>query len=79
MTESGVERWVEESASLEEAFALLAELVAIPSYPGDERAVQERIVRWFAAMGLAAELLFVTPERPNVVLRIENGAGPTCC
>jgi succinyl-diaminopimelate desuccinylase len=77
VTESGIERWVEESASLEEAFALLAELVAIPSYPGDERAVQERIVRWFAAMGLAAELLFVTPERPNVVLRIENGAGPT--
>lgn len=77
MTGSDGERWIEESASLEESFALLAELVAIPSYPGDERAVQERVAQWFEAHDLAADLRFAAPERPNVIVRIENGAGPT--
>ena len=51
----------------------MAELVAIRSYPGDERAVQERVAQWFQGNDLAADLRFGAPERPNVIVRIENG------
>lgn len=59
-----------------EATALLQQLVAIKSYPGEEHAVQQAIVEWFRAANLPVEL-WPTSAAPNVVVTIENGPGPT--
>jgi acetylornithine deacetylase/succinyl-diaminopimelate desuccinylase-like protein len=69
--------WLTESSEVEEAAALLAELVAIRSLPGEEGAVQARVAAWLEAQGLSAEVAEVEPGRPNVTVRIENGDGPS--
>ena len=69
--------WILGAVDAEEAFRLTADLVRIRSYPGEEAAVQGWIVGWLAEQGLAAELVPVTEGRPNVVLRLTNGTGPT--
>ena len=76
MTES-IEQWLAEASSTEEAFELTSSLVALRSYPGEEAAVQQRVAAWFADQSIAAELMQVTDDRPNVIVRIENGPGPT--
>ena len=62
---------------LEEAFGLLAYLVTIRSYPGEEAAVQQAIAEWFRAQGLTSELQLTESGQPNLVVRIANGDGPT--
>lgn len=61
---------------LQEATELLRQLVAIKSYPGAEHDVQYAIRDWFNAQGIIAEV-WPTTQAPNIVVRIENGAGPT--
>ena len=61
---------------LAEVTALLRQLVAIKSYPGEEHAVQQAVADWFTAHGITAEI-WPTSQAPNVVVRIENGTGPT--
>jgi succinyl-diaminopimelate desuccinylase len=66
-----------ESIDAEEAADLTASLVAIRSYPGEERAVQEAVAAWLRANGIAAEERATEDaNRPNIVARIENGPGP---
>lgn len=62
---------------LEEAFSLLSRLVAIRSYPGEEGAVQHAIADWFNQQGLNPELLITESGEPNLLVRIDNGEGPT--
>jgi acetylornithine deacetylase/succinyl-diaminopimelate desuccinylase-like protein len=61
----------------EEAARLTAELVAIRSYPGQEGPVQRHVAGWLEANGLEPELQPTEGDRPNVIARIANGAGPT--
>jgi acetylornithine deacetylase/succinyl-diaminopimelate desuccinylase-like protein len=63
--------------ALEEAFALLAHLVAIRSYPGEEYAVQEAVADWFRQQGLTPEWQPTPGGAPNLLVTVENGAGPT--
>lgn len=69
--------WIAGAIDAEEAFGLTAELVRIRSYPGDEAAVQQAVADWLGRCGLVPEMPEVAPGRPNVVLRLENGPGPT--
>ena len=69
--------WITDAIDVEEAHRLTADLVRIRSYPGEEAAVQRVVADWLAAHGMAAELPEAAPGRPNVVLRLENGPGPT--
>ncbi|HQY30163.1 MAG TPA: M20/M25/M40 family metallo-hydrolase [Thermomicrobiales bacterium] len=69
--------WISNATSTEEAFELTARLVAIRSYPGEELAVQQAVATWFTEQGLTSEIHEVAPDRPNVIVRIENGPGPT--
>src|SRR5579883_2118519 len=69
--------WLRASSDAEEGAALTARLVAIESTPGKEAAVQRTIAGWLAEQGIAVELQPTEGDRPNVVARIENGAGPT--
>ena len=62
--------------SLAEATALLQQLVAIQSYPGAEHAVQQAVASWLRDAGLPVEE-WPTSAAPNIVVRIENGPGPT--
>src|SRR5579871_5111788 len=69
--------WLQQASDAEEGAALTARLVAIESTPGKEGAVQRAIAAWLAEHAIAAELQPTEGDRPNVVARIENGAGPT--
>lgn len=69
--------WLSENSDVEEAAALLAELVAIRSLPGSEGPVQTRVASWLHEHGLVPEVVDVEPGRPNVTVRIENGDGPS--
>ncbi len=72
--------WLAQSSDAAEAAALTAHLVSFKSYPGQEGDVQRAVHRWLSDNGLPAEFMPTadTPnDRPNVVARIENGAGPT--
>ena len=73
MTES----WLHSLFTPEEAAALTAELVSFRSYPGEEGPVQRYVAGWLEAIGLEPELQPTEGDRPNVIARIENGAGPT--
>ena len=70
------EAWLGESSDVEEAAALMARLVAYRSYPGEEGAVQRAVAAWLADNGLQPELQPTEGDRPNVLARVENGAGP---
>jgi acetylornithine deacetylase/succinyl-diaminopimelate desuccinylase-like protein len=70
------EAWLREVSDAEEAAALTAALVAQRSYPGEEGAVQRAVAAWLTVAGLAPELQATEGDRPNVVARVENGAGP---
>lgn len=62
----------------EDLVALLRDLVACPSFSGEEAAVQRLIVDWFAAEGIAATLEPADGGLTNVVLEIEGAhPGPT--
>jgi acetylornithine deacetylase/succinyl-diaminopimelate desuccinylase-like protein len=69
--------WLAESSDQEEVAALTAELVSHRSYPGEEAAVQSAVSGWFTRHGLNAQLVSAAPDRPNVIVRLENGPGPT--
>ena len=72
MTES----WLDSLFTSEEAAALTADLVAIRSYPGEEGPVQRYVAGWLEANGLDPEFQPTEGDRPNVIARVENGAGP---
>jgi succinyl-diaminopimelate desuccinylase len=63
-------------AEADEAFALTADLVRIRSYPGEEAAVQAYVADWFRSHGLDPVVVPAAPDRPNVLVRVENGPGP---
>ncbi len=73
MTES----WLRDLFDPEEAAALTAKLVAIPSYLGQEGRVQRRVAQWLEANGFEPEFQPTEGDRPNVIAHIENGSGPT--
>ncbi|MBI1801239.1 MAG: M20 family metallopeptidase [Chloroflexi bacterium] len=71
------ENWLKGSSDAEEAAALTARLVSFKSYPGEEGAVQRAVAAWFAENGLDAEFQTTEGDRPNVIVRVANGEGPT--
>ena len=60
-----------------EAQQLLASLVAVRSFPGEEGPVQQFVFDWMEANGLNPSFQVAGPNRPNVIAVIENGDGPT--
>jgi succinyl-diaminopimelate desuccinylase len=71
------ETWLADVVSDDEAAALTSELVAYRSYPGEEGPVQRHVAAWLEAAGLEPELQATEGDRPNVIARVQNGAGPT--
>jgi len=71
------ESWLRDLFDPEEAAALTGELVAIRSYPGRESAVQRHVAGWLEANGLDPAFQPTEGDRPNVIARVENGAGRT--
>jgi len=71
------ETWLAVSSNAEEGAALTAELVAHRSYPGEEGAVQRAVAAWLNEHGLRPEFQATEGDRPNVIVRVENGPGPT--
>jgi len=71
------ESWLRDLFDPEEAAALTANLVAIRSYPGEEGPVQRHVAGWLEANGLEPEFQPTEGDRTNVIVRIQNGAGPT--
>ncbi len=71
------EHWLAQSSGVEEAAALTAQLVAIKSYPGEEGDVQRAVAAWLRDNGLQPEFQATEGDRPNVIARVHNGAGPT--
>jgi acetylornithine deacetylase/succinyl-diaminopimelate desuccinylase-like protein len=61
----------------DEVLALLRQLVAVRSYPGEELAAQQLVAAWLAANGLIPELQPTPNQQPNVIARVANGPGPT--
>lgn len=61
----------------EEAFALLQQLVAVRSYPGEEGAVQQLVADWLGQAGLPITWQPTPNGQPNVLAHIQNGPGPT--
>lgn len=58
--------------------AIAADLIAVPSPSGEERAVMEFVAGWCAERGLAHQIVVKDPARPNVVVSVGDGdAGPT--
>ncbi len=73
-----IETWLRDSSDAEEAAALTAHLVSFRSYPGEEGAVQRAVAAWATAQGMQPQFAETgEPDRPNVIVRIENGPGPT--
>ena len=68
--------WVER-VERDAIVAMAKELVAIPSPSGDEQGVMEFVAGWCAARGLDHQVLALDPKRPNVVISIGDGDGPT--
>ena len=71
------------SAELQsEAVELLARLIRFDTVnpPGNERAAQEHLAGILTAAGLSCELLGSTPERPNLIARLDGAEpGPVLC
>jgi len=68
--------WLD-AVDVEEAADLTARLVSIRSYPGEEGEVQRAVAGWLEANGLPYRLQPTEGDRPNIIVAIENGAGPT--
>ena len=65
-----------------EAVDLLSQLIRFNTVnpPGDERAVQEHLAAHMSAAGFECELLGRTPERPNLIARLDGPEpGPVLC
>jgi acetylornithine deacetylase/succinyl-diaminopimelate desuccinylase-like protein len=65
-----------------ESVELLQRLIRFDTVnpPGNERAAQEYLAGVLSAAGFACELLGRTPERPNLIARLDGGApGPVLC
>jgi len=71
------ESWLHCLFTPEEAATLTAELVAIRSYPGEEGPVQRHVAEWLQDNGLQPVFQPTEGDRPNVIARVDNGAGPT--
>ncbi len=71
------DQWLSLAADVEEATALTADLVSLRSYPGEEKAVQEAVAAWFRTHGMTPDVVDCAPGRPNVIVHVENGPGPT--
>lgn len=69
--------WIANGADPEEAYRLTAELVRYRSYPGEEGPVQRFVAGWLDQAGLQPYYQPTQDDRPNVLVRIENGPGPT--
>ena len=71
------------SAQLQsEAVELLAQLIRFDTVnpPGNERAAQEHLAGILTTAGFTCELLGRTPERPNLIARLDGAsAGPALC
>jgi acetylornithine deacetylase/succinyl-diaminopimelate desuccinylase-like protein len=71
------------SAQLQsEAVELLAQLIRFDTVnpPGNERAAQEHLAGILTTAGFTCELLGRTPERPNLIARLDGAsAGPVLC
>jgi len=66
----------------DEAVELLQRLIRFDTVnpPGNERAAQEYLAGVLTAAGFACELLGSTPERPNLIARLDGEApGPVLC
>ena len=61
----------------DEAVSLLADLVRVKSYPGEEAAVQEVVAAWLRDQDLDVEYQLAGENRPNILATIRNGDGPT--
>ena len=70
------EDWISHACDPEESAALTAHLVSFRSYPGEEGPVQRAVHAWLAGNGLQPEFQPTEGDRPNVIARVENGAGP---
>ena len=68
---------LELATDVEEAYALTAKLVSRRSYPGEEEAVQLDVADWFRSIALEPELQPTENHRPNLIVRVKNGSGPT--
>jgi acetylornithine deacetylase/succinyl-diaminopimelate desuccinylase-like protein len=71
------ESWLCDLFAPEEAAALTAELIAFRSYPGEEGPVQRHVAGWLETNRLVPKLQATEGDRPNVIVRVDNGAGPT--
>ncbi len=71
------EAWLGASSDAEEAAALTAHLVSFRSYPGEEGAVQRAVAAWMTAQEMEPTLMATEGDRPNILVRVENGPGPT--
>jgi acetylornithine deacetylase/succinyl-diaminopimelate desuccinylase-like protein len=62
----------------DEVTALLQELIRLDTVnpPGNETRAAEALQRYLAANGVASRLVAKTPERANLVARLEGGDGP---
>lgn len=60
---------------LEEALALLAKMVAIPSVEGQEKAMGELVAEYTEALGMSVERQTVEGDRFNVIARAKIGKG----
>lgn len=61
----------------DEVLALLRQLVAQRSYPGEEAAAQQLVAAWLADNRLVPEFQSTANDQPNVLARVTNGPGPT--
>lgn len=56
---------------------LASQLIAIPSPSGEEKGVMDFVCQWCEANGLDYQVVAKDPNRPNVVVTLGNGNGPT--